>query len=278
MASGRWTTHRASSAALLGTLLCLPGAMAAGPPPAACNKPVYLTVDTGHMGVADLFAEVLQRHQVKVTFFLANETTLTGGTSLDEQWAPWWRTRAAEGHAFASHTWDHGYWRGDLPGGKFRIRQTFGPNANQTETWTAQRYCDELQRPAQRIKAMAGTDMLPLFRAPGGKISPALLAAAQQCGYRHVGWSEAGFLGDELPSDRYPNAQLLAKALRDIRPGDILLAHLGIWSRKDPWAPVALEPLVLGLKARGFCFATLSQHPAYVAQRAPKPVTPVNRP
>lgn len=278
MASGRWTTHRASSAALVGAVLCLSGAMAATPPTALCDKPVYLTVDTGHMGVADLFAEVLQRQQVKVTFFLANETTLTGGTSLDAQWAPWWRARAAEGHAFASHTWDHGYWRGDLPGDKFRIRQTFGPNANQTETWTAQRYCDELQRPAQRLKTMAGADMLPLFRAPGGKTSPALLAAARQCGYQHVGWSDAGFLGDELPSDRYPNAQLLAKALRDIRPGDVLLAHLGIWSRQDPWAPAVLEPLIRGLKAKGFCFATLPQHPDHAAWLAGKSAAPLKRP
>ena len=59
------------------------------------------------------------------------------------------------------------------------------------------------------------------------------------------------------------NQQLLQKALRDIRTGDILLAHLGIWSRKDPWAPAVLEPLVEGLKAKGFCFATLRDHPSY---------------
>ena len=41
-------------------------------------------------------AEVLKRHDVKVTFFLASEKTTTGGSSLDDQWAPWWRERAAE--------------------------------------------------------------------------------------------------------------------------------------------------------------------------------------
>jgi peptidoglycan/xylan/chitin deacetylase (PgdA/CDA1 family) len=90
-----------------------------------------------------------------------------------------------------------------------------------------------------------------------------LLAAAKQCGFEHVAWADAGFLGDELPSDRYPNAQLLQKALRNIRQGDILMAHLGIWSRQDPWAPAVLEPLIEGLKARGLCFATLREHPAY---------------
>ena len=62
---------------------------------------------------------------------------------------------------------------------------------------------------------------------------------------------------------RFPNAQLLEKALREIRPGDILLAHLGIWSRQDAWAPAVLEPLVEGLKAKGLCFAPLREHPRY---------------
>jgi peptidoglycan/xylan/chitin deacetylase (PgdA/CDA1 family) len=34
----------------------------------ACSKPLYLTFDTGHMGVADLVVQVLRRQQVKVTF------------------------------------------------------------------------------------------------------------------------------------------------------------------------------------------------------------------
>jgi peptidoglycan-N-acetylmuramic acid deacetylase len=57
--------------------------------------------------------------------------------------------------------------------------------------------------------------------------------------------------------------RLLEQALRDIRPGNILLAHLGIWSRKEVWAPVVLEPLIVGLKAKGFCFATLREHPEF---------------
>jgi peptidoglycan/xylan/chitin deacetylase (PgdA/CDA1 family) len=113
---------------------------------------------------------------------------------------------------------------------------------------------------------MTGQTMAPLFRAPGGKTSPALLAAAKSCGYAHVGWAPSGFLGDELPSQRYPNSMLLKKAVQDVRPGDILMAHLGIWSRQDPWAPAVLEPLIEGLKARGLCFATLRDHPDYRAR------------
>jgi peptidoglycan-N-acetylmuramic acid deacetylase len=228
----------------------------------ACDKPVYLTFDTGHMEVAPLVAQVLQRQGVKATFFLANERTKSGGGSLDDEWAPWWKARADEGHAFGSHTWDHVYWRADLPQG-FRVRPSQGPANGQTMDWTAAQYCSELQRPAQRFEAITGQRMAMIFRAPGGKTSPALLAAAAQCGWAHVPWSPAGFLGDELSSQTHPNQQLLQTALRDIRAGDILLAHLGIWSRKDPWAPAVLEPLIVGLKARGLCFATLREHPHY---------------
>jgi peptidoglycan-N-acetylmuramic acid deacetylase len=230
---------------------------------ASCDKAVYLTFDTGHMGVAALVAEVLNRQQVQATFFLANERTLTGGGSLDDSWAPWWKARAAEGHLFASHTFDHVYWRADRPGGQLDVRPTFGPDAGRTLTWTADRYCAELGRSAKRFETLTGQAMAPLFRAPGGRTSPVLLAAALSCGYAHVGWAPAGFLGDELPSDRFPNNRLLSKALRDIRPGDILMAHLGIWSRKEAWAPAVLEPLIEGLKARGLCFATLRDHPDY---------------
>ena len=231
--------------------------------PPACERPVYLTFDTGHMQVAPLVAEVLARHQVRATFFLANEPTRTGGTSLDEVWAPWWRALAAQGHAFGSHTFDHVYWLSDTADGRFLMRPSAGPQLGKSFTWTGAQYCEELGRPAKRFEDMTGQKILPLFRAAGGKTSPALVRAAQECGYEHVGWTPAGFLGDELPSDQYPNTLLLERALRNIRSGDILVAHLGIWSRQDPWAPAVLEPLIEGLKKKGLWFATMDSHPAY---------------
>lgn len=231
---------------------------------ARCDKPVYLTFDTGHMAVAPLVAELLNKHQVKATFFLANELTKTGGHSLDAEWAPWWKARAAEGHDFGSHTWDHDSWLADLPDGSFRVRYGTGPEPGRLRrTLTPEAYCQALQRSANRFHEMTGQTMAPLFRAPGGRTSPALLQAAKACGYTHVPWTPNGFLGDELSSDKHPNAQLLAQALKRVGPGDVLLAHLGIWSRQDPWAPAVLEPLIVGLKAKGLCFAPLREHPVY---------------
>lgn len=268
MVSGRLITYPAERAlrfAVAAVALC-----AAATTPAhaqACAKPLYLTLDTGHMEVAPLIADVLRRQQVRVTFFGANERTKTGDGSLGDHWAPWWKARAAEGHEFASHTWDHVYWRADLPGQppRFRVRASAGEQAGRDFEWTAAQYCEQITRAADRLQALTGKKPLPLFRAPGGKTSARFLAATRACGYEHVGWASAGFLGDELPSERFSNDALRDKALRDIRSGDILMAHLGIWSRKDPWAPAVLEPLITGLKARGFCFETLREHPAYKA-------------
>ncbi|TFY96463.1 polysaccharide deacetylase family protein [Ramlibacter rhizophilus] len=256
MASGRWITCGLSAAALAAA------ASLSWAAPPDC-KPVYLTFDTGHMGVAPLIADVLARHEVKVTFFAANERTQAGDGSLGAHWAAWWRARAAEGHEFASHTHDHVYWRADLPGGRFRVQASAGPAQGQAQDWSAAQYCAEIGRAAQRLEDLTGRKPLPLFRAPGGKTSPAFLAATRACGYAHVGWSPAGFLGDELSSQTHPNERLLAQSLKNIRAGDVLVAHLGIWSRRDPWAPAVLEPLITGLKARGFCFRTLRDHPDF---------------
>ncbi len=127
-------------------------------------------------------------------------------------------------------------------------------------------FCDELKRVDARLRALTGRGLDPVWQAPGGQPTPNALAAAAACGYEHVRWSEAGVLGDELPSDRFPNRVLVERALARLRDGDVLTLHLGIESRKEPFAP-ALEPLLAGLEARGFCFATLPRRPA----TAPRP-------
>lgn len=245
------------------SLMPLQAAPALGSTLPACQKPVYLTFDTGHMGVAPLIAKVLRQHQVPVTFFGANEKTQEGDGSLGNHWAAWWKDRGAENHDFASHTFDHAYWRADLEGKRFKIRPSAGENTGKDLNWSTADYCANLNKASQRLEAMTGRPTLPLFRAPGGKTSPALIQAAASCGYAHVGWSPAGFLGDELSSQTHSNASLLKNALKNIRSGDILVAHLGIWSRQDPWAPAVLEPLIVGLKEKGFCFASLRHHPQY---------------
>lgn len=224
---------------------------------AECRGTLYLTIDTGSMSQADLIAAILYKQQVKATFFLANEKTVRGDFSLDDSWADYWRALVKEGHAFGSHTWRHWYLRRDLADGRILY---VGAGAGQ-EKLDKESFCRELDRVNDAFEKMTGRKLDGLWRAPGGRFTAHALEWAAQCGFpRHVHWSSAGFLGDELPSDKYPNEVLLKRALDKIRDGDILMMHLGIWSRKDPFAPM-VDPLLAGLKDRGFCFATLAEKP-----------------
>jgi peptidoglycan/xylan/chitin deacetylase (PgdA/CDA1 family) len=264
-----------ASAQLFGKKAAAP--TAPPPPPIApaptCDKPLYLTLDTGHMDVAQQMADVLNKHQVKVTFFVANEKTKDDKGSMSFEWGQkFWAQRGQEGHDFASHTWDHVYWKGDVKGiaPAFVVQPTAGALAGRSFTWEPKKYCDQINQARERIEDFTGKKALPIWRAPGGKTSRKLIEVAEACGYKHVGWAPAGFLGDELP-DSVTNDALLKKSLANIKSGDILMAHLGIWSRKDPWAPAVLEPLIVGLKEKRFCFTTLRHHPDYKAWYAAHP-------
>lgn len=241
-----------------------PGTASPAASAAACTGTLYLTFDTGSMRHAEAIAGILARHGVRATFFLANERTPRGDHALDEAWGAYWRARAAEGHAFGSHTFDHVYLRPAARDGGAPIaaKPQFGPDAGRTLRWDGDALCAELRRVDARLRTLAGRGLDPIWRAPGGRAPDAAVDAARGCGYAHVHWAPAGFLGDELPSETHPNARLLERALRDLRDGDIVMAHLGIWSRRDPFAPM-LDPLIDGLRKRGFCFATIPEHPSH---------------
>lgn len=264
------TTVRPSSnraVGLLSVALLLAGAAEAiarpfaVPDPASCRANVYLTLDTGNMRHAELIAGILGKHQVRATFFVANEATDRGDGSLEASWQAYWRARVAEGHAFGSHTLDHVYFSAaGKANDQVRARPQFGPAAGRPVTWGAAEVCQEIGRADERFRSLTGQGLSRIWRAPGGRGPEPLFRFAAACGWRHVGWSANGFLGDELPSDRFSNQSLLTQSLARIRDGDILMAHLGIRSRQDPYAPT-LDPLIAGLRERGFCFRTLSEHP-----------------
>jgi len=151
----------------------LPVAQAQQP---SCKGTLYLTIDTGWMNHADHIARTLNKHQVKATFFLANEKTVRGDYSLDNSWADFWKARVAEGHTFATHTWHHGYFRGDRKDGRTQYVHMNG----QRETFDQQAMCGELDRVENVFQKMTGKKLERLWRAPGGITTPlsATFAAA----------------------------------------------------------------------------------------------------
>jgi len=223
-----------------------------------CQRTVYLTFDTGNMSVAQYVADTLRKHQVKATFFLANEKTNRDDMALDDSWKNFWRTLQQEGHSFGSHTMHHAYFQKDGKSqGEVILKPQFGPRAGKAYVANQFEVCDEIKMVDQRFYELTGANLKKIWRAPGGKTSPRFIQMGNACGFKHVGWASTGFLGDELSSAQYPNERLLKKSLGEIKDGDITMAHLGIWSRKDPWALGVLDPLIVGLKAQGFCFATI---------------------
>lgn len=236
-----------------------------------CQGTVYLTFDTGSQSQAEFIAQTLRKYQIKASFFLANEKTVKGDYSLDPQWANYWRQLVKDGHAFGTHTFDHVYVVRDLPHGRIEVKPQFGTHAGQKLSWGEQDYCNELRRVDARFFELTGVKLDGFWRAPGGKLTPNLLKAGISCGYQHVGWSPAGFSGDELPSEKWSNPVLLQRALNDMKTGDIFMAHLGIWSRKQAWAPANLEPLIVGLQQKGYCFATLKEYPKFTAEGLSSP-------
>jgi peptidoglycan/xylan/chitin deacetylase (PgdA/CDA1 family) len=241
--------HRVFKAGLLAALVILATPAYAG----SCQGTVYLTFDTGTMSQADLIARVLKEEGVKATFFLANEPTSRGDHSLDPSWGAYWKRLADDGHAFGNHTWSHHYrWRDTAPGQVSAVDINGKP-----VTLDQPQFCQEFKKVESAFQRDAGKALSGIWRAPGGHTTTQTVRWAAGCGYPvHVHWSDAGFIGDELPSETYPNEQLLQRALKHIQSGDVLLLHLGIRSRKTPLAPI-LKPLIQGLKARGLCFTTL---------------------
>jgi peptidoglycan/xylan/chitin deacetylase (PgdA/CDA1 family) len=237
-----------------GLLTAISALALARPAIAQSRGRVYLTIDTGWGREAEQIAAILRRQEVRATLFLADEPTHTGERSLSDAWAPFGRARVSEGHAFASHTWRHWYFRGDPAPGRLRYAQRGGPGVEMLDQAAL---CAELERPMARLRAIApGAQVLPLWRAPGGITTPGALAMARSCGLTHQRWTRSGFLGDELDSAASPNAALLARSLRAIGDGEVLVMHWGVASRREPYAGV-LEPLIEGLKARGLNFALL---------------------
>ena len=246
-------TQHASSLApalLLGLLLSLPAHSQADP---ECKGAVFLTFDTGNMEQAGFIADTLKQNRIRATFFLANTPTRRGDHALDSGWRDYWRARVTEQHVFGNHTWSHYYARKDLPNGHLQLSDRNGKPV----ILNREQYCAELSQVETQFRKLTGHKLQSLWRAPGGRTTQQSLRWANDCGYPvHAGWDPAGYIGDDLPSERFSNEVLLNKALKNIKSGDVILMHLGIWSRKTPLAPV-LPKLIDGLKQRGFCFDVL---------------------
>jgi peptidoglycan/xylan/chitin deacetylase (PgdA/CDA1 family) len=117
-----------------------------------CSKAVYLTFDTGHMGIAQWSPRCCKSTRFP-SHSLRPMRPRRRGSSLGDFWAPWWKARADEGHQLASHTFDHMYWLADIRDKAtgqvthFKVKPSAGPRAGQSYVVSADEYRQEIAAP-----------------------------------------------------------------------------------------------------------------------------------
>lgn len=192
------------------------------------RRVVALTFDAGANadGVAPILA-MLHREQVLATFFL------TGNFVRDFPSAA--RAIAAAGERIGDHTVTHPYLTGLNDAA---IRQ-------------------QILGAAQQIIAVTGQNPAPLFRFPYGDADARTIALANQVGYVPVRWT-VDTLGWEGKAGHISAAVVAARVLAGLRPGEIVLMHVG--SNPDDHTTFdadALAQVISELRSRGYSFVTL---------------------
>jgi len=110
---------------------------------------------------------------------------------------------------------------------------------------------------AEQITAVTGVDPAPLFRFPYGDANARTIAIANRAGYVPVRWT-VDTLGWEGTAGHISAAVVASRVLAALRPGEIVLMHVG--SNPDDQSTFdadALPRVISELRARGYSFVTL---------------------
>jgi peptidoglycan/xylan/chitin deacetylase (PgdA/CDA1 family) len=189
---------------------------------------VALTFDAG--ANADAVAPILatlRRDHVAATFFLTGNFARTFPAAA--------RAIAAAGYRIGDHTITH-------------------PHLTQLSDAAVRR---EILGGARQITAVTGVSPAPLFRFPYGDVSGRTIAIANRAGYVPVRWT-VDTLGWEGTAGHISAAVVTARVLAALRPGEIVLMHVGSNpSDHSTFDAGALPHVIRDLRARGYSFVTL---------------------
>lgn len=175
-----------------------PGSALYGPvlrrlPLAADDRRVWLTIDDGPSADTVPILDLLDAHAARATFFLVGARAAQRPELV--------REILRRGHGIGNHSQAHPqawFW-------------ALGPR----------RMGDEIDRAQSTLAALAGRPPR-WFRAVVGMANPFVHAPLKRHGLARVGWSARGFDGV-----RGDPAQVVARIVRDLTPGGIVLLHEG---------------------------------------------------
>lgn len=185
-------------------------------------REVWLTIDDGPDPVDNPhLLDLLERFDARATFFLVGDRARACPEAV--------RALLARGHGVGNHTETH-------PQGSFWVL----PRC---------RVICELDAANATLASLNGNGGAPvLFRPPVGMQNPTLAPLLAARGMRLVGWSARGFDGVA-----HEPGEAIARILRDVRPGAILLLHEGRRGTDgEPLNILGLELLLSALRERGY--------------------------
>jgi peptidoglycan/xylan/chitin deacetylase (PgdA/CDA1 family) len=181
---------------------------------------VALTFDDGPWYDTPQFLDVLERKHVVATFFQIGEQISTYGVGVENR-------MLADGDVIGDHTWNHADVSGDGSFAAWEISATAGAIHGATGFWPC------------------------LFRAPGGAVSPALIAEARGMGFTTIEW-------DVDPRDwsRPGTDAIYSNVVGSASNGSIILQHDGGGDRSETLAALPRE--IDTLRGEGYRFVTVT--------------------
>ncbi|AFZ17723.1 putative xylanase/chitin deacetylase [Allocoleopsis franciscana PCC 7113] len=185
------------------------------------DKVVALTYDDGpNPPYTNQLLEILERHQIKATFFVVGKTV--------EKYPDTLRLIVSKGHEIGNHSYSHKALISEKPG----------------FIWS------EIQKTDQLLRQLGVKDEIH-FRAPYGRkliVLPYLLAKLNK---KNILWTI-----DTKDYEASNSEVIEASVLEQVRPGSIILMHDGGGERSR--TVVATERLIENLKEKGYSFQTVS--------------------
>jgi peptidoglycan/xylan/chitin deacetylase (PgdA/CDA1 family) len=198
------------------------------------RKVVALTFDCGGdaAGVPAILA-TLKREHVAATFFVTGHWA--------NAYPPQTRSIAA-GFPIGNHTYDH-------------------PDLTKLSDAKIRK---EIQDAEKTLAQVAGVETRPLFRFPFGARNAHTLAVAGSVGYGSVYWTvdTLGWKGGDAGSA----SDVVNRALKALRPGEIVLMHVGAAPDGSTLDADALPSLIAAIRAHGYGFATILDSAATYTQ------------
>jgi peptidoglycan/xylan/chitin deacetylase (PgdA/CDA1 family) len=191
------------------------------PQPANDEKIVALTFDDGPSKYTQQFLDILDKYEVKATFFNLGENI--------DQYPELAKKVVEKGHQLASHTYNH----------------------KQLNKLDAAEFIKQVDENAKRIEEVTGV-YTSFIRAPYGEFSSECWLNSKGSITAAVNWTE------DSEDWALPGVDaIVEKAAGDVNPGSIILMHDGGGEREQ--GIQALPQIIEKLQAKGYRFVTLDE-------------------